>query len=259
MSTYTYLKTAQHERVAHIEIHRPAQRNALNEELVAELEAALDAADLDPATSVIVLSGTDKAFAAGADIGRMAEWDYHDVFLSDYVTRHWERARSVRKPIVAAVRGFAVGGGCELAMMCDLVVAGESARFGQPEVKIGTLPGMGGTQRLPRAIGKAKAMEWCLTGNFYGAAEAERAGLVSRVVADEAVLDTAFELARQMAGHSLPVLMMIKESVNRAFESSLSEGLLFERRVFHASFALEDQKEGMRAFVEKRAADFRHR
>ncbi|BBF86733.1 enoyl-CoA hydratase [Aquitalea magnusonii] len=259
MSKYTYLKTAQHERVAHIEIHRPAQRNALNEELVQELEAALMAADQDPGTSVIVLSGNEKAFAAGADIGRMAEWDFHDVFLSDYVTRHWESARTLRKPLIAAICGYAIGGGCELAMMCDVVVAGVSAKFGQPEVKIGTLPGMGGTQRLPRAIGKAKAMEWCLSGNFYSAAEAEKAGLVSRVVADDAVLDTAFELAQQMAGYSLPVLMMIKESLGRAFESSLSEGLLFERRVFHASFALQDQKEGMNAFVERRPPAFHHR
>lgn len=259
MSNYTYLKTAQHNRVAQIEIHRPAQRNALNEELIKELESALDAADNDPDTSVIVISGSEKAFAAGADIGRMAEWDFSDVYLSDYVTRHWERAKTIRKPIIAAVNGYAVGGGCELAMMCDTVIAGQSARFGQPEVKIGTMPGMGGTQRLPRAIGKAKAMEWCLTGNFYTAEEAERAGLVARVVPDDQVVSTALAMAQQMALNSLPVLMMIKESINRAFESSLNESLLFERRVFHSTFALADQKEGMNAFVEKRAPTFQHR
>jgi enoyl-CoA hydratase/carnithine racemase len=224
MSKYTFLKTAQHERVAHIEIHRPAQRNALNPELVQELEAALMAADQDPGTSVIVLSGNEKAFAAGADIGRMAEWDFHDVFLSDYVTRHWESARTLRKPLIAAICGYAIGGGCELAMMCDVVVAGVSAQVRPTRSQDRDFARHGRHQRLPRAIGKAKAMEWCLSGNFYSAAEAEKAGLVSRVVADEAVLDTAFELAQQMAGYSLPVLMMIKESLGRAFESACPKG-----------------------------------
>ncbi|KMN83053.1 enoyl-CoA hydratase [Chromobacterium sp. LK11] len=254
-----HLREGRAERVCHLEIHRPAQHNALSPELMRELESALDAADSDPDISVILLSGTEQAFAAGADIGRMAEWDYQQVFLDDYVSRHWERARSVRKPLIAAVRGLAIGGGCELAMMCDVIIAGESARFGQPEVKLGTLPGMGGTQRLPRAIGKAKAMEWCLSGQLYSAVEAERAGLVSRVVADAEVLATAQALAARMAGYSLPALMLIKESLNRAFESSLAEGLLFERRAFHASFSLADRKEGMQAFLDKRPPQFQHR
>jgi enoyl-CoA hydratase len=242
-----------------ITLNRPERMNALNDQLARELEQALLALDADPDIGAIIITGSEKAFAAGADIGAMAEWDFQKVYADNYITRHWEALRTVRKPVIAAVAGYALGGGCELAMMCDLIIAADTAKFGQPEVTIGTIPGMGGTQRLPRAVGKAKAMDWCLTGRMIDAAEAERAGLVARVVAPDQLLSEALACAQKIAGFSLPVIMKIKEAVNRAYESSLSEGLLFERREFHSTFALEDQKEGMRAFVGKKKPVFRNR
>ncbi len=246
-------------RVALITLNRPQRLNALNDALADELGDALRAFDADAEISVVVITGSAKAFAAGADIGAMAEWDYAKVYADDYITRNWEQIRRTRKPVIAAVAGYALGGGCELAMACDLIIAADSARFGQPEVTIGTMPGFGGTQRLPRAVGKAKAMDWCLTGRMIDAAEAERAGLVARVVPAAQLIDEALAMAAKIASHSLPVIIKIKEAINRAYESSLAEGLLFERREFHATFALEDQKEGMRAFVDKRPPAFRNR
>ena len=223
-----------------------------------ELTAALQGFDSNDDIGCIVLTGGEKVFAAGADISAMAEWTYMDVYKADFITRNWETLRRVRKPVIAAVAGYALGGGCELAMMCDIVIASEDAKFGQPEVKLGIIPGAGGTQRLPRAVGKAKAMDLCLTGRLMDAVEAERSGLVSRVVAPERLLLEAMEAAERIASYSLPITMMVKESVNRSYESSLSEGILFERRVFHATFATEDQKEGMAAFSAKRRAQFKH-
>ncbi|MDX9717495.1 enoyl-CoA hydratase [Thauera sp. WH-2] len=245
-------------RVGLITLNRPKALNALNDQVVDEIGAALDDFEADENIGAIVITGSEKAFAAGADIGAMASFSYMDAYKGDYITRNWERVKTCRKPVIAAVAGFALGGGCELAMMCDIIIAADSAKFGQPEIKLGILPGAGGTQRLPRAVGKAKAMDMCLTARFMDASEAERAGLVSRVVPADKLLDEALGAAETIAGYSLPVIMMIKESVNRAFESSLNEGLLFERRVFHSAFALNDQKEGMAAFVEKRKPDFRH-
>ena len=245
-------------RVGLITLNRPKAMNALNDQVMDEIGQALDGFEADDEVGAIVITGSEKAFAAGADIGAMASFSYMDAYKGDYITRNWERVKTCRKPIIAAVAGFALGGGCELAMMCDIIIAADSAKFGQPEVKLGILPGAGGTQRLPRAVGKAKAMDLCLTSRFMDAAEAERAGLVSRVVAADKLIEEALSAAETIASFSLPVVMMIKESVNRAFESSLSEGLLFERRVFHSAFALNDQKEGMAAFVEKRKAKFSH-
>ncbi|WP_230969514.1 enoyl-CoA hydratase [Nitrogeniibacter aestuarii] len=247
------------DRVGLITLNRPKALNALNDALVDEMGIALDQFEADENIGAIVITGSDKAFAAGADIGAMANFSYMDAYLGDYITRNWERIKTCRKPVIAAVAGFALGGGCEMAMACDIIIAADTAMFGQPEVKLGILPGAGGTQRLPRAVGKAKAMDMCLTGRMMNAEEAERAGLVSRIVPADTLLDEALKAAGSIAGYSLPVVMMIKESVNRAFESGLSEGLLFERRLFHSAFALEDQKEGMAAFVEKRKADFKHR
>ena len=247
------------ERIGIIRLNRPQRMNALNDVLAKELSAALHAFDDDAAIGCLVLTGNEKAFAAGADIGAMAEWDYPKVLGDDYITRDWEEIRRIRKPVIAAVAGYALGGGCELAMACDIIIAADNAKFGQPEITIGTMPGMGGTQRLPRAIGKAKAMDWCLTGRMVDAAEAERAGLVSRIVPAAALEEEALALAGKIASFSLPVVLKIKEAINRAYESSLAEGLLFERREFHATFALADQKEGMRAFVEKRKPGFKHR
>ncbi len=247
------------ERVGLIRLNRPKQLNALNDSVMDELGAALLAFDGDDGIGAIVITGNEKSFAAGADIGAMASWSYMDVFRSEYITRNWETIRRVRKPVIAAVAGYALGGGCELAMMCDIVIAADSAKFGQPEIKLGVIPGAGGTQRLPRAIGKAKAMDLCLTARMMDAQEAERAGLVSRVVSADRLLDEALEAAAAIAAHSLPSVMMAKEAINRAWESPLSEGLLFERRLFHSLFATEDQKEGMAAFVEKREAGFKHR
>lgn len=246
------------DRVGLITLNRPKALNALNDALVDEIGQALDAFESDENIGAIVITGSDKAFAAGADIGAMASFSYMDAYKSDYITRNWERVKTCRKPVIAAVAGFALGGGCELAMMCDMIIAADTARFGQPEIKLGVLPGAGGTQRLPRAVGKAKAMDMCLTARMMNADEAERAGLVARVVPADRLLDEAMAVATTIAGFSLPVVMMIKESVNRAFESSLNEGLLFERRVFHSAFALQDQKEGMAAFVAKRKPEFRH-
>jgi enoyl-CoA hydratase len=251
--------TERRDRVAIVTLNRPQRLNALSDALAAELAAALRGFDDDPGISVIVITGNDKAFAAGADIGAMAEWGYAKVHGDDYITKNYEAMRTVRKPVIAAVAGYALGGGCELAMMCDMIIAADTAKFGQPEITIGTMPGMGGTQRLPRAIGKARAMDWCLTGRMVDAAEAERAGLVARVVPADRLMDETLAIAQKIASFSLPVVLKIKESINRAYESSLAEGLLFERREFHATFALDDQKEGMRAFVEKRKPAFRHR
>lgn len=246
------------DRVGLITLNRPKALNALNDALVDEVGHALDRFEADEAIGAIVITGSEKAFAAGADIGAMANFSYMDAYKSDYITRNWERVKTCRKPVIAAVAGFALGGGCELAMMCDMIIAADTAKFGQPEIKLGVLPGAGGTQRLPRAIGKAKAMDMCLTARMMNADEAERAGLVARIVPADKLLDEALGVATTIASFSLPVVMMIKESVNRAFESSLNEGLLFERRVFHSAFALNDQKEGMAAFVAKRKAEFKH-
>ena len=246
-------------RVGTITLNRPKALNALNDALMNELGQALAEFDADEGIGAIVVAGGDKAFAAGADIGAMKDRGYRDVYMGEFVTRNWERMKSVRKPVIAAVAGYALGGGCELAMMCDIVFAAEGAKFGQPEIKLGIIPGAGGTQRLPRAVGKAKAMDLVLTGRMMDAAEAERAGLVSRVVPADKLIEEAFAAAAQIAEFSLPSVMMAKESVNRAFESPLAEGMLFERRLFHALFATEDQKEGMAAFVEKRKPKFKHK
>ena len=245
-------------RVGILTLNRPKQLNALNSALMDELGAALTAFDADPDIGCIVLTGSEKAFAAGADIGAMATYTFADVYKSDYITRNWETIRSVRKPVIAAVSGFALGGGCELAMMCDVIIASESAKFGQPEIKLGVIPGAGGTQRLPCAVGKAKAMDMALTGRMMDAAEAERGGLVSRVVADDQLMTEALGAALMICNYSLPSVMAAKEAVNQAFEGSLSEGVRFERRLFHALFATEDQKEGMDAFINKRKPAFKH-
>jgi enoyl-CoA hydratase len=257
--SYEFISTEVKGRVALITLNRPRQMNALNATLMQELGAALAGFDADDGIGAIVITGNDKAFAAGADIGAMKDYDFMYAYKSDYITRDWEHLRSVRKPVIAAVAGYALGGGCELAMMCDIVIAAESARFGQPEINLGTFPGAGGTQRLPRAVGKAKAMDLILTARMMDAAEAERAGLVSRVVPADKLLGEALAVAEKVASYSLPVAMMAKEAVNRAYETTLAEGVRFERRLFHATFALEDQKEGMAAFVAKRKAKFRHR
>ena len=246
-------------RTGLITLNRPKQLNALNDTLMDELGAALQAFDADASIGCIVVTGSEKAFAAGADIGAMASWSYMDVYKTDYITRNWETIRSVRKPVIAAVAGFALGGGCELAMMCDFIIAADTAKFGQPEIKLGIIPGAGGTQRLPRAISKAKAMDMILTSRMMDAAEAERAGLVSRVVPAAELLDVAFAAAQQICEFSGPSIMMAKECVNRAYEGSLSDGVTFERRLFHSTFATEDQKEGMNAFVGKRKPEFKQR
>jgi enoyl-CoA hydratase len=256
--SYQNILVETHGRVGVVRLNRPERMNALNDALASELATALAAFDSDPGIGTIVITGNDKAFAAGADIGAMAEWGYQKVYADNYITS-WESVRQTRKPVIAAVAGYALGGGCELAMMCDLIIAADTARFGQPEITIGTMPGMGGTQRLPRAVGKAKAMDWCLTGRMIDAAEAERCGLVARVVPADNLFDETLAAATKIASYSLPVLLKVKEAVNRAYESSLAEGLLFERREFHSTFALDDQKEGMRAFIDKRKPAFKHR
>lgn len=248
-----------HGKVGLIRINRPEAMNALNNDVVDGISAAIDRFEADDAIGCIVITGNDKAFAAGADIGFMKDFDYIHAYRTDFITRNWERIKTTRKPVIAAVAGFALGGGCEMAMMCDMIFAADTAKFGQPEIKLGTLPGAGGTQRLPRAIGKAKAMDMCLTGRMMDASEAESSGLVARVIPAEQLMDETLKAAQNIASYSLPVVMMIKESINRAYESSLNEGLLFERRIFHAAFALEDQKEGMAAFVEKRKPAFKNR
>ncbi len=246
-------------RIGLITLNRPKQLNALNDALMDELGAALKAFDADESIGCMVVTGSEKAFAAGADIGAMATWSYMDVYKSDYITRNWETIRSVRKPVIAAVAGFALGGGCELAMMCDFIIAADSAKFGQPEIKLGIIPGAGGTQRLPRAISKAKAMDLVLTSRMMDAAEAERAGLVSRVVPAAELMDTALAAAETICAFSGPSVMMAKECINRAYEGPLADGMMFERRMFHSLFATDDQKEGMAAFVEKRKPAFKQR
>ena len=247
------------QRVGIVTLNRPRQLNALNDQLMDELGTALKAFDADPAIGCMVITGSEKAFAAGADIGAMASYSFADVYKGDYITRNWEHIRQVRKPVIAAVSGFALGGGCELAMMCDFIIAADNARFGQPEIKLGIIPGAGGTQRLPRAVGKAKAMDMVLTGRMMDAAEAERAGLVSRVVPLDKLMDETLAAALLICDYSQVAVMAAKESVNRAFEGSLNDGILFERRLFHALFATADQKEGMDAFVNKRKAVFQNR
>ncbi|MEW6165339.1 MAG: enoyl-CoA hydratase [Pseudomonadota bacterium] len=254
-----YLIAETRERVGLVRLNRPEALNALSDALMDEIASAIEAFEADANIGCIVITGSEKAFAAGADIAAMKEWGYMDVYKADFISRNLDRVARCRKPVIAAVAGFALGGGCELAMMCDFIIAAENARFGQPEIKLGVLPGAGGTQRLPRAIGKAKAMEMSLTGRLMDAAEAERAGLVARVVPTDKLLDEAMATAATIAGYSLPVAMMIKEAINRAGETSLAEGLLFERRSFHACFSIDDRKEGMAAFLEKRPPDFKHR
>lgn len=242
-----------------VRLNRPQALNALNAALVAELGRAFDDLEGDEQIAAIILTGNDKAFAAGADIKEMAEKTYIEAYAEDFITRGWERVAQCRKPVIAAVAGFALGGGCEVAMMCDIVIAADNARFGQPEINLGTMPGAGGTQRLPRFIGKAKAMDLCLTGRMMDAAEAERLGLVSRIVPADRLIAEAMAVAEKIAALSQPIAMMVKESVNRAFETSLAEGVRFERRLFHSTFATEDQKEGMAAFIAKRKPRFRNR
>lgn len=246
-------------KVGIITLNRPKQLNALNEQLMNELGNALRAFDADEAIGCMVITGSEKAFAAGADIGAMATYTFSDVYKGDYITRNWETIRSVRKPVIAAVSGFALGGGCELAMMCDFIIAADNAKFGQPEIKLGVIPGAGGTQRLPRAVGKAKAMDMALTGRMMDAPEAERAGLVSRVVALDKLMEETLAAALMICDYSQVAVMAAKEAVNRSFEGTLSDGVMFERRMFHALFATADQKEGMAAFVEKRKPAFQHR
>jgi enoyl-CoA hydratase len=246
-------------RTGLITLNRPKQLNALNDALMDELGAALLAFDADDGIGCIVVTGSDKAFAAGADISAMARLEYRDVVLSGFITRNWETMLRVRKPVIAAVAGFALGGGCELAMMCDIVIAADNAKFGQPEIKIGIIPGAGGTQRLPRAVGKAKAMDLVLTGRMMDAAEAERAGLVSRVVPAERLMDEALAAAHLICALGLPSVIAAKDCVNQAFEGPLTQGMAYERSTFHALFATADQKEGMDAFLAKRKPQFTHR
>ena len=246
-------------KVGLVTLNRPKALNALCAALIEELAAALDDLEAAADVAVIVLTGSEKAFCAGADIKEMASKSYMDVYREDFITRGWERVAQCRKPVIAAVAGYALGGGCEVAMMCDFILAADNAKFGQPEITIGALPGAGGTQRLTRFVGKSKAMEMCLTGRMMDAAEAERSGLVSRVVPVAELLEEAMRAAEKIAGMSQPIAMMTKEAVNRAYETTLAEGVRFERRLFHSSFATEDQKEGMAAFVEKRAPKFRNR
>ena len=246
-------------RVGVITLNRPQQLNALNDALMDALGDALLAFDRNDAIGAIVITGSAKAFAAGADIAAMADWSYMDVYQGDFITRNWETIRRVRKPVIAAVAGVALGGGCELALSCDLIIAGESAKFALPEIKLAMLPGAGGTQRLPRAIGNAKAMDMCLSARMLDATEADRYGLVSRVVPDGQLLEQTLALAEKIASYSLPALMAIKESVNRSWESSLTEGILYERRELHARFASQDAHEGMNAFLSKRTPVFEHR
>ena len=247
------------EKVGIITLNRPKQLNALNDQLMDELGQALKAFDANDKIGCIIITGSERAFAAGADIGAMAKYSFADAYKGDYITRNWETIRSIRKPVIAAVSGFALGGGCELAMMCDFIIAAETAKFGQPEIKIGIIPGAGGTQRLPRAVGKSKAMDMVLTARMMDAAEAERAGLVSRVVPADKLLDEALAAAAAICAMSAPSVAFAKECVNRAFESGLADGMSYERRIFHSLFATEDQKEGMDAFLNKRKAVFKHR
>ena len=252
------IRTEVHGRVGLIRLNRPKALNALTVEVMRAVVATAEGWEADPEVAVIVLTGSEKAFAAGADIKEMASKTYMDMYASDWFA-HWDRFTAVRLPVIAAVSGYALGGGCELAMMCDVLIAGKGAKFGQPEINLGVIPGMGGSQRLTRAVGKAKAMDMILTGRMIDAEEAERAGLVSRLVEDNAVVDTALEVAQSIAAKSRPVAMIAKEAVNAAFETTLDQGLLFERRTFHALFATHDQKEGMDAFAKKRTPSFKDR
>ncbi len=246
-------------KVGIVTLNRPKQLNALNEQLMDEMASALQAFDADDSIGCMILTGSEKAFAAGADIGAMASYGFADAYGKDFITRNWEQIRGIRKPVIAAVSGFALGGGCELAMMCDFIIAADNAKFGQPEIKLGIIPGAGGTQRLPRAVGKAKAMDMALTGRMMDAVEAERSGLVSRVVPLDKLMDEALGAALSICYLGQLAVMAAKESVNRSFESGLSDGVMFERRLFHAMFATEDQKEGMDAFLNKRKAVFKNR
>ena len=257
--TYENITVETRGGVGLITLHRPKAMNALCVALIDELARALDALESDAAIGCIVLTGSDKAFAAGADIKEMKDKTYMQAYGEDFITTGWERLAQTRKPVVAAVAGYALGGGCEVAMMCDIIIAADTAKFGQPEITIGTIPGSGGTQRLTRAVGKSKAMELCLTGRMMDAAEAERSGLVARVVPAADLLTEAMKTAEKIASLSRPMVMMAKEAVNRAFETTLAEGIKFERRLFHATFATEDQKEGMNAFAEKRPPRWQHR
>ncbi len=242
-----------------ITLYRPDALNAFNKQLMDEVTDAVLKLEADDTIGCLVITGSEKAFAAGADIKEMVGKNYMDVFKEDFITANWEEASRARKPVIAAVGGYALGGGCELALMCDFIIAADNAKFGQPEISIGAMPGAGGTQRLARFIGKSKAMEMCLTGRMMDAEEAERCGMVSRIVPKGELRDEAIRVAKQIAGFSRPITMLIKESVDRAFETTLSEGVRFERRVFHSVFATEDQKEGMAAFIEKRKPSFKNR
>jgi len=256
--TYQHLIIETRGKVGIIRLNRPQALNALNAALMTELSGAIDGFEIDPLVSCMVITGSDKAFAAGADIKEMANKSYMDAFFSDFAGA-WHHAARARKPVIAAVAGFALGGGCELAMQCDFIIAADNAKFGQPEIKLGVIPGIGGTQRLAHAVGKAKAMDLILTGRTMDAAEAERSGLVARVVPADKLLEEALAVAAKIASFSLPSVLLAKEAVNQAFETGLAEGLKFERRVFHATFGTEDQKEGMTAFAEKRPPHFKHR
>ncbi len=256
--SYANIIVETHGRVGLIRLNRPKALNALNSELIAELSTAVDAFEDDPGIGCLVITGSEKAFAAGADIKEMQAKTFMQAYKEDFIGS-WERVTRCRKPVIAAVAGFALGGGCELAMMCDFIIAADTAKFGQPEITLGIMPGAGGTQRLTRFVGKSKAMEMCLTGRFIDAAEAERSGLVSRVVPATDLVADAVKTAEKIAGMSLPIVMMTKESVNRSYETTLAEGVKFERRLFHAMFATDDQKEGMAAFVEKRKPSFVHK
>ena len=257
--TYQHILVDKHGAVGLVTLNRPQALNALCIDLTVELGRALDDFEVDDEIGCIVITGSEKAFAAGADIKEMQSKSYMDAYKEDFITATWERVTTCRKPVVAAVAGYALGGGCELAMMCDFIIAADTAKFGQPEITLGVIPGSGGTQRLTRYVGKSKAMEMCLTGRMMDADEAERAGLVSRVVPAAELLDEAMAVADKIAGMSRPIAMMAKEAVNRAYESTLAEGVRFERRMFHSAFAAEDQKEGMQAFIEKRKPAWKHR
>lgn len=256
---YNTILTQTEGKVALITLNRPHVLNALNDELMDELGDALLRFDADDAIACIVITGSEKAFAAGADISKMAQYDFQDTYRNNFITRNWETICKVRKPVIAAVSGFALGGGCELAMMCDMIIAADNAKFAQPEIKLGIIPGSGGTQRLTRAVSKSKAMDLCLTGRMMDAAEAERSGLVARVYPVAQLMSETMAIAQTIAAMPLLTLMMVKESVNAAYETTLTEGIRFERRLFHACFGTEDQKEGMAAFLEKRPAQFKNR
>jgi enoyl-CoA hydratase len=257
--TYETIVVETRERVGIVRLNRPQALNALNAKLIGELANAIDAFEADSGIGCIVLTGSEKAFAAGADIKEMADKSFMDAFMQDFCAGDWDRVARARKPVIAAVAGFALGGGCELAMQCDMIIAADNAKFGQPEIKLGVIPGVGGTQRLTRAIGKAKAMDLCLTGRMMDATEAERSGLVARIVPLATLMDETVKIAATIASMSLPSVMVAKEAINRSFEISLAEGIRFERRVFHPLFATVDQKEGMAAFVAKRPAKFENR